>query len=235
MNKHVVVFDLDETLGYFQNIGIFYYTLKNYLQHDIPFDVFCRLVDLYPEVLRPKIFSILKYLIGVQETGNLDVMIYTNNQGPEEWVQLIVKYFEHKLNTKIFSHTIRAFMVNGKIIEPRRTTHDKTYKDLLRTTRIPKETKICMIDDIYYDGMTNDNVYYLHIDPYITSLHYTTMVDRVVSSNILGPLNPKSLVKNMSNAFANIVFYTKTTKDCEIDVIVGKQILMGIQEFFQEF
>jgi|TARA_B110000285_G_scaffold173659_1_gene194620 hypothetical protein len=234
MKKHVVVFDMDETLGYFQNMGIFYYTLQNYIQHQITFEIFCKLIDLYPQILRPKIFSILKYLIEVRRTTKLEIMIYTNNQGPKEWVQLIKNYFEYKLNTEIFTKIIRAFMVNGKVIEPKRTSHNKTYKDLLRTTRIPKEAKICMIDDVYYDGMENNNVYYLHIDPYVSSLHYTTMVDRLIDSKILGTLNKKHLLKNMTNAFAGVKFYEKSDKTREIDIIVGKTIQIGLQEFFQE-
>ena len=48
----VVVFDLDETLGYFTEFGIFYEILIKFLkiskQHRT--HVFCSLLDKYPEV-----------------------------------------------------------------------------------------------------------------------------------------------------------------------------------------
>ena len=35
-------------------------------------------------------------------------------------------------------------MINGKKIELNRSTHQKTYKDLLRTSKIPKSAKVCL-------------------------------------------------------------------------------------------
>lgn len=65
----IVVFDLDETLGYFVQYGIFWDCLNSYLlqkssaklnQLDQPdFDT---TLDLYPEFLRPNIINILDYL-----------------------------------------------------------------------------------------------------------------------------------------------------------------------------
>jgi hypothetical protein len=233
--KKVIVFDLDETMGYFQNFGVFFYTLQNYIKQTLTFENFCNLLDLYPEILRPKIFSIFKFVLNHKEYENIDIMIYTNNQGPKEWVQFIKGYFEYKLNSKIFSKIIYAFMINGKKIEMNRTTHDKSYKDLLRTSRIPKSAKVCFIDDVYYETMEDDNLYYIHIEPYVSSLHYSTMVERLIQSNIINNLNKKYLLKNMSNAFSNIRFYKKTQDDYDMDIIIGKKILTGLQEFFYDF
>tara|TARA_Y100000022_G_scaffold155171_1_gene137288 strand:+ start:1529 stop:2245 length:717 start_codon:yes stop_codon:yes gene_type:complete len=233
--KKVIVFDLDETMGYFQNFGLFFYTLQNYLQQTITFEIFCNLLDLYPEILRPKIFSIFKFILNHKEYENIDIMIYTNNQGPKQWVQFIKSYFEYKLNSKIFSKIIYAFMINGKKIELNRTTHQKTYKDLLRTSKIPKSAKVCFIDDVYYETMEDDNVYYIHIEPYVSSLHYSTMVERLVKSKLITNLNEKYLLKNMSNAFSNVKFFKKNNADYEMDIIIGKKILSGLQDFFQNF
>ena len=67
MNK-IVVFDLDETLGYFVQFGIFWKTLCQYLDNiKIKIKIkkqllFNALLDLYPEFIRPGILSILYYL-----------------------------------------------------------------------------------------------------------------------------------------------------------------------------
>ena len=60
----VVVFDLDETLGYFTEFGIFYELLIKYLkiQHHTDSRIFVLLLDLYPQVLRPNIWTVFKYL-----------------------------------------------------------------------------------------------------------------------------------------------------------------------------
>ena len=63
----IVVFDLDETLGYYVEFGMFWDALKNYIQTqnlviNINQVLFNTILDLYPEFLRPNILNILNYL-----------------------------------------------------------------------------------------------------------------------------------------------------------------------------
>ena len=63
----IVVFDLDETLGYFMELGMFWDALKAYIKHkqiNEPINklLFNKVLDLYPEFLRPNILNILNYL-----------------------------------------------------------------------------------------------------------------------------------------------------------------------------
>jgi acid phosphatase class B len=65
-NPKIVVFDLDETLGYFSEFGMFWDALKSYIKNNsIDFnanqDFFNKTLDLYPEFLRPNIINILTY------------------------------------------------------------------------------------------------------------------------------------------------------------------------------
>ena len=95
INK-VVVFDLDETLGYFSQLGLFYDGLREYLDKDREFSqtYINELFDLYPEALRPGILQILRYLKIQRENKKCRrVLIYTNNQGPKEWANCIKNYF----------------------------------------------------------------------------------------------------------------------------------------------
>ena len=62
MNK-IVVFDVDETLGYFVEFGIFWDALLQYKPaHKLDQHEFNTILDLYPEFIRPNILSILSYL-----------------------------------------------------------------------------------------------------------------------------------------------------------------------------
>jgi type II secretory pathway component GspD/PulD (secretin) len=135
----IVIFDLDETLGYFTQFGILWDCLNKYLcknntnsniilnQH-----IFNNILNLYPEFIRPNIINILKYLVHQKKTLICEkIMIYTNNQGPKEWVNYIIKYFENEINYSLFDQIISAFKQNGKIIEICRTTSSKTHKDLI--------------------------------------------------------------------------------------------------------
>ena len=62
MKKRIVVFDMDETLGCFVQFGIFWDAIQEYFFHSLTEKDFFEILDKYPEFLRPKIFSILKYL-----------------------------------------------------------------------------------------------------------------------------------------------------------------------------
>jgi len=96
MNKQlkIVVFDLDETLGYFTEFGIFCDCLNKYFKNNEYSNThFNELLDLYPEFIRPKIINTLKYLKSKKMVNKCyKVMIYTNNQGDKQWA----------INIKIF-------------------------------------------------------------------------------------------------------------------------------------
>ena len=101
----IVVFDLDETLGYFSEFGMFWDALKKYIKDNkidfnINQDFFNKTLDLYPEFLRPNIINILTYLKEKKKEKHCyKIMIYTNNQGPYEWSVQIKSYFEDKVST----------------------------------------------------------------------------------------------------------------------------------------
>jgi hypothetical protein len=91
------------------------------------------------------------------------VMIYTNNTGPKEWIHHIKDFFEEKIKYKLFNHVICAFKVNGKQIEMCRTTYEKTVKDFIKCTKLPENTQICFLDDLFHPKMNYDNVYYIKL------------------------------------------------------------------------
>ena len=83
----MVVFDLDETLGSFIEISMFWEALELYYGYNLLEDRFFEVLDTFPYFLRPKILIILDYLKQKKERKICDqIMIYTNNQGqvPEE-------------------------------------------------------------------------------------------------------------------------------------------------------
>ena len=238
----IVVFDLDETLGYFMELGMFWDALNSYIKYkqiQIPNNqvLFNNLLDLYPEFLRSNIIDILKY-IKRKKTANhcSKIMIYTNNQGPVEWAKHIMSYFENKLEYKIFDQIIAAFKVRGKHVELCRTTHLKTHADFVKCTKIPSNTHICFLDDVYYPDMTNGKIYYINVKPYVYDLEIDAMVDRFMETNIIGTIDDKSQFKEYMTTFLNKYNYIYTPKSKEsqnIDVIVSKQILVHLRTFFK--
>jgi hypothetical protein len=236
----IVVFDVDETLGYFTKLGVFWDCLISYLKiGSLNKKDFVALLDIFPEFIRPNIMTILKY-VKDQKINNLcgGVMIYTNNQGEKEWIQNIKDYFQEKLNYDLFDKIITAFKINGKRIELCRTTHNKCMKDFIKCTKMSANTELCFIDDMYHPHMSADNVYYIHIKPYKFDVSYEEMMKRV----LLSPYFKKYIEDGddfkakMLTTFAefNYVETKKSRKEYEMDRIVGKKILEHLKLFFKD-
>jgi hypothetical protein len=237
----IVVFDLDETLGYFTQYGIFWDSLANYLKINNKSQLtqtdFDKILELFPEFLRPNIINILTYLKNKKKSNCCHkMMIYTNNTGPQEWARHIISYFEQKISFRLVDQIIAAFKINGKRVEICRTTQNKTHKDLIRCTKIPSDAEICFIDDNFYPEMANDNIYYINIKPYYHDLKFEEMLERFKKSDI-----GKKLVGD-SNNFDNLMMehiklfkymvIDKDEKEYEVDKILGKHIISHLQTFF---
>jgi len=245
----IVVFDVDETLGYFTQLGIFwdalnvYYKnqgdddniLKSQQNHQ---DLFNTLVDIYPEFLRVNILAILNYLKRKKEKKKCKhIMIYTNNHASKEWINLIISYFHEKINYKLFDRVIRAFKINGKIIELCRTTNDKTTSDLFNCTKIPHDSLICFLDDVYYSNMVDDNVYYIKLKPYTYNLPFQQMIQRFVLSKYGKKIPDEQVFNDFMKSFIdryNFGYVKKNEKDYELDKIVSKKIMIHLQTFFDK-
>ena len=237
----IVVFDLDETLGYFTEFSIFWDSLEHYLKTNnkpkLTQSNFNEILDLYPEFLRPNIINILNYLKENKKTNCCQkMMIYTNNNGPREWAHNIISYFEKKINYKLIDQLIAAFKINGKNIEICRTTHSKTHKDFIKCTKIPENSEICFLDDTFYPEMANDNVYYINVKPYYHDLQFDCMINRFqqtkLGTTIIGE-DDKFEFKMMENIkLYKYLCVDKDLKEFEVDKILGKRIINHLHEFF---
>jgi hypothetical protein len=237
----IVIFDLDETLGCFTQFGIFWDCLNKYFYNNITLkqNDFNNILNLYPEFIRPNIINILKYLIHKKKSMICEkIMIYTNNQGSKEWVNYIVKYFENEIKYPLFDQVISAFKQNGKILEICRTTNNKTHYDLIKCTKISKNTEICFIDDNFYPDMKNDKIYYIVLKPYYYDLKLEDMIERLTNSKLLTYfINDKTdFENNMMTYFKkyNYYFIFKTNEEYEIDKILGEQIMNHLEIFFNK-
>ncbi len=237
----IVVFDLDETLGYFTQYGIFWDSLSNYIniknKNKLAQTDFDDILELYPEFLRPNIINILTYLKKKKQTNCCHkMMIYTNNTGPREWACHIISYFEKKINFKIVDQIIAAFKINGKSVEICRTTQNKTHKDLIKCTKIPIDAEICFMDDSFYPEMAKDNIYYINIKPYYYDYTFEDMISRFKNSDVGKRLIDKEEeFENVMMKHINLFKYKvvkKDDKEYEVDKVLGKHIISHLQAFF---
>lgn len=238
----VVVFDMDETLGYFPELGIFWDALSQYISQTnaskklTQLD-FNDLLNLFPEFLRPNILNILENLKKQKETGICQrVMIYTNNIGPKSWTIMIKNYFDMKLNYPLFDRAI-----GGKKVEPLRTTDNKTVKDLILCSgspKIPETSEICFLDDLYHPDMDTENVCYINLKPYSFSMPYEMMIQRYMHSPYF---NAHITSQKMEKFFPfmmsamkkyNYITLPKFQKEYDVDKIISKKIMQEMNKFY---
>ena len=169
----------------------------------------------------------------------MKLIIYTNNQAPKEWTLKIKTYIEYKLNQKhIFDQIICAFKVRGERIEMCRTTHSKTYKDLLRCTKAPKHSRFVFMDDQYHTKMRNELVHYINVKPYSYHIPFIDMINRFIVSDLgkdLVKQEKQDIIKcNILSEMKKFNFRVKKKSDNEllVDRAVTKKMMIHLQEFF---
>ena len=234
-----VVFDLDETLGYFTELGIFWDSLKSVLKKNLTQNEFNKICDLYKEFFRPGIFSIITFLLKKKRSSSkTKLLIYTNNQAPKDWTYKIKNYIEDRFNSNIFDQVICAFKVNGKRVEMCRTTHSKTYNDLVKCTEAPKNSTFIFMDDQYHDKMRNELVEYLNIKPYTYHISFVDMINRLVKSDIGSDLIKDdkevfklNLLKEMKKYRFRVI--KKNETELMVDKAVTKKMMLHLQKFLK--
>ena len=252
----IAVFDMDETLGTFADLSEFMYTLARMLKpphrpnwrhasEDVDPDKIIRenfnaIVDLYPEVLRPKIMDVMQFLVQMKRLHKCEhVMIYTNNTGPREWTDGIKNYFNFKSKFELFDRVIGAFRrPNGELVEVRRTSHDKTYGDLVRCTNLEGNLEVFFVDDRAHPGMHASNVYVIEVKPYERRIPQSVFIRRFMTSPLFHSLGFsgresefRALLKSDRRDAATAAAYTDDER--EVDLVVGDTILEKIKWFFE--
>ena len=211
--QKIVVFDLDETLGYFTELGAFIDALEGWLKKSISRAVFYQILDIFAKFyLRPNILHILRYLKEKKKKGTCSrVMIYTNNNGPRRWTLAIKSYLEHKLNYKLFDRIITAYKIGNKQIEKCRTSHDKSYNDLLACGKISRNAKICFFDDIIHPKMNHENVLYIKLSQYRYTIPFSTQTELFLKSKIGNMIDDKEQFANYMYKTQFRLYYGSTT------------------------
>lgn len=197
--EKVVVFDMDETLGYFVQLSNLCYQLEKFLKKKITQNEFNKILDLYPEILRPNILSIMNFIKSEKIKSKCSkVIIYTNNQGNKEWALKIARYFNYKLGFTLFDKVI-----GSNLNEPCRTTNQKTFSDLKRCTNLQNNVKVCFIDDLYHRGMDKQHVEYIMVEPYMIAIQNNILIKRLYSSNIFTINNKINFMNYMEKNLEN--------------------------------
>ena len=237
--KKIVVFDLDETIGSFVEVSMFWEAFKHVTGQNKREYLF-NILDLFPEFSRPDIFGILNYLDKKKQDGTCDqIMIYTNNQGPRSWARDLSEYFSLKAcnHNHLFDQIIAAFKIRGRQVEIGRTSHDKSVDDFFRCTQVPRNAHICFLDDTFHPLMQDDEiVYYLNLKPYHYSMPYREMASRYYNEYGHDIDMSKRIFIDEIHAFMsqyNHIVSQKNPDEVSVDRIVSKQIRTHLKKFFK--
>jgi hypothetical protein len=236
VSNKVVVFDLDETLGYFQQLSVIINAIEKANQKYLKTVEFFNIIHLFDRVFRPHIFTILKYLYKEKLKKNIKkILIFTNNQGEKSWVNNIKNYIHTSIKMPIFDQVIYAFKINGQIIEKNRTSHEKKYSDLIKCSKLPNGTEVCFIDDVLHNDMyENDNVFYISVKPYIYHYKYNDIIQKIQNDRSLSKLISNDKVKSIIQFIKRYIPYEDHEKEYNINAITSKKIMTFLTDFLNE-
>ncbi|MAP62064.1 MAG: hypothetical protein CMF82_03840 [Candidatus Marinimicrobia bacterium] len=196
MNK-CIVFDLDETLGYFSQV---YQVSKKFEElHNLKISkkAILLLYKTFYNIFRPGIFTVLGYVKYLKDKYNIKVVLYTNSTMDIRWINAFVEYTETLIDLQ-FDTIIN---LNSGC----RTSVKKTLVDLYSCTGYLKSiSKILVIDNNEHKLLKNDNVifvllksfYYIYENVYLWQvLHkmYKYEIIRPIQKNIVNKEYNKKL------------------------------------------
>lgn len=241
-HKKHFVFDLDETIGSFTDLDILWRGIQEQIrrQNISPTmsdqDLFCAILDLYPEFLRYGILTIFEFLYAKKKQGYCgNVFLYTNNQCSPAWTTMIIDYIEDRGGLHgLFDQIIHAFKIDGVRIETGRTSHAKTFCDLIKCTVLPKTAEFCFVDNSYFPKMVHGRVFYIQPKSYFHALSLGEIVGRFVQSDLgqrIGTIDGV-LVEYCLAEGCTMDPVIKSIAEREVDIQVSKKMMYHIKEFF---
>ena len=231
----IVIFDMDETLGHFEQISIFWNALNNYYRlknnYNLSNKDFYNLIDLFIIYLRYDILSILNYIKSKKISNNCDnVIIYTNNSN-KVWCNMIKDYFNYKLNYYLIDYVIEGYNNSNN----NRTTNEKTLDDLIRCSHIPKNSKIVFIDDLIHKKMIDQNVTYIHVIPYIIYIPFDIMINHYYSKNKKNIDNYQNFHNFIKNSIIQSRYSFRKPNNLPLEhyINTSKHIYTNLDKFFK--
>lgn len=241
--KIYVVIDFDDTIVHLTQLGYLYeYLLGRYCKNGsqsklFTYNAWKNLLDDFPEVFRPHIFSFFKFLIKLRENGFIDkIVVYTNNNQGTDWINLNLEYLKSKITSRNGSLFLDDVIYcyddsKGRRVDSRRTTSEKIYQDVFRILNVnPILDRIIFIDDFDYSSMVHPNIKQLLLKPHCVKFTKEEICTRY--SEILGVID-KEMYNTMSNfvSFIEKRFGSNTFREQKLT----KDELYNSEHIFREF
>ena len=192
MDKNVV-FDFDETIGYFEQIiDIIKYTKK--ISKMEVFELF----TLFPLVFRTNIFDIFYFIVRLKKEKKIKSVILYSNNNNDVFISYVISFIHQKLNYSLFDLSISLNQTHNK---------NKNLSDLLNYSNglLNKKSSIFFIDDKEYDDMKMIK-YYIKCESYKytypksiieqkLNINLPTLHDKVISQSIYALISKEIINK----------------------------------------
>ena len=192
MDKNVV-FDFDETIGYFEQIiDIIKYTKK--ISKMEVFELF----TLFPLIFRTNIFDIFYFIVRLKKEKKIKSVILYSNNNNDVFISYVISFIHQKLNYSLFDLSISLNQTHNK---------NKNLSDLLNYSNglLNKKSSIFFIDDKEYDDMKMIK-YYIKCESYKytypksiieqkLNINLPTLHDKVISQSIYALISKEIINK----------------------------------------
>ena len=140
MDKNIV-FDFDQTIGYFEQIIEIIKHTKKTSKLDI-FELFI----LFPLVFRTNIFDIFNYIVRLKKERKIKTVILYSSNNNDTFIEYVLSFIHQKLNYTLFDTSISLNQTHTK---------NKNILDLLKYSNglLTKKSSIFFIDDKEHNEM----------------------------------------------------------------------------------
>lgn len=190
MDKNIV-FDFDETIGYFEQIIeiIIHKTSKIDATKDVTkTDVF-ELFTLFPLVFRTNIFDIFHYIVRLKKERKIKSVILYSSNNNDTFIGYVLSFIHQKLNYTLFDTSISLNQTHTK---------NKNLSDLLKYSNglLTKKSSIFFIDDKEHNEMKCIK-YYIKCESYKYVYSNKTIEEKLnINENIdtISKINEKNKI-----------------------------------------
>lgn len=236
----IIIFDLDETIGFFGEIYTFFCAIKHYFSvySNTEYkdeDVIGYLIDIFPELLRPGILNILCKLSHhkINKPSSLYIYIYTSNRLHNSWANNIKNYLNNKTRYNIFHEVV----FNGTP-KKHKLVHNKSIEDFSKQSKIETNNDFCFIDNNFHPYMIKPNIHYIQLNQYISYISINEIIQRTLASTTLGKyISYKTIfIKEIKTYYKNLFskrvlnYLNSDRRKTKDEISLDKKISIGLYE-----
>ena len=158
MNK-CVVFDLDETIGFFAQLYTISKKFETTTEYKLQQHHIVRLYKHFYNIFRPGIFTLLAYAQFLKEKYNICIVLYTNTIMDDIWVDAFLQYTYDMVKLEFDS----VMNLNSKC----RSSTKKNLRDLYKcNSSLNSTSHIMIIDNKTHKRLLDKNILYVLVKTY---------------------------------------------------------------------